>query len=456
MVLTLLVGADGSVSRERAVDWATELFNVASLTGLPASTQEGALIALARLDTDRAVQLFRRQVLPPEGASEDARTYAALALFPSLWARDGKDSILTIEDLAAWLGSTGEYPYRAVGTVIPELAKVDQLLGRKLFFEAIRYFGIERKFPGSNRAYVDFLVSVSGMPHDEVFRSAVAKAVEAIEKSNPPPGQKAIQMEVRTAKGTEVFFSEREYLLYKLLPLIQELDAKWYERVVESKPALRGRSAPSGNNSTQFENGAILRADEPALSPMRVREALDSGLIARAVEVSRTDPKAAFSIASAILTPHMRDIALASILPRYSDVDRDQSAGTLKELQKRADSMQASPAKLALEVKLTDALFALNLESEAIALSQKAMDLGLEMFSLDRISHPGKLPFGTQGFDSLLDLAGILGRRLGSAEAEQQIRQVRVDALKACMLAVFARGLGDAEQVRRVDAPSAE
>jgi hypothetical protein len=88
--------------------------------------------------------------------------------------------------------------------------------------------------------------------------------------------------------------------------------------------------------------------------------------------------------------------------------------------------MKASPAKVAIEVKLADALFALNLESEAMTMSQKAMNLGLEIFRLDRLSHPGKVAFAADAFlDSLLDLADILGRRVDPATAAQQIREVR-------------------------------
>lgn len=101
------------------------------------------------------------------------------------------------------------------------------------------------------------------------------------------------------------------------------------------------------------------------------------------------------------------------------------AAATATKLEKRVDSMKASPAKVAIEVKLADALFALNLESEAMTMSQKAMDLGLEIFRLDRLSHPGKVAFAADAFDSLLDLADILGRRVDPATAAQQIREVR-------------------------------
>ena len=139
------------------------------------------MVALARLDIGRAIELFKQQTVPSENASEDTRTFSALALFPALWRREGKDSIITMENMAAWLGSTGAYPYAAVGKVIPEIAKTDRLLARKFFLEAVGYFGIEKKFSDSNRAYVDFLVGLNGIPHDDAFRGAVAKAIEAIE-----------------------------------------------------------------------------------------------------------------------------------------------------------------------------------------------------------------------------------------------------------------------------------
>jgi hypothetical protein len=277
-VLTLLVGAAASVPPERAADWAVDLFNVAKFTGFPDSAQESAMTTLAKVDTERAVQLFREQVVPPEDANEDSRIFATVVLFQALWAQKGKDSILTIENLAAWLGSTGEYPYSAVGTVIPELAKTDPLLSRSFFLEAVRHFGIERKFPDSNRAYVDFLVSLRGLPHDDVFRSSVAKAVDAIENSSPSSGQKSIQIKIQTTKSTQLFYSEKEYLLYKLLPVIREMDPKWYGRILESNPSLRGRPDLPDDEGMRFESGVVAQTNDSAT----VAEAFDSSQIQRA------------------------------------------------------------------------------------------------------------------------------------------------------------------------------
>ena|SRR5436305_892794 len=89
-VLSLLIGANGSVQSERLTDWAIELFNAADSTSAPDSAQESAMVALARVDAGRAVEFFRQQKVPSEKASEDTRTFSALALFPALWAREAR------------------------------------------------------------------------------------------------------------------------------------------------------------------------------------------------------------------------------------------------------------------------------------------------------------------------------------------------------------------------------
>lgn len=56
-------------------------------------------------------------------------------------------------------------------------------------------------------------------------------------------------MKIQTAENTQTFSAEKDYLVYKLLPLVHELDPKWYEGIVESNASLRGRPLLTGEES---------------------------------------------------------------------------------------------------------------------------------------------------------------------------------------------------------------
>src|SRR6266566_3677805 len=96
------------------------------------------------------------------------------------------------------------------------------------------------------------------------------------------------------------------------------------------------RAATTPDLGIRFESGVIAQAGDSSTS---VREAWDTSQVTRAVDLARTDAKGAFEVANAISTQHMRDIALASILPRYSEIDSERSMTTVRELQKHLDSM---------------------------------------------------------------------------------------------------------------------
>src|ERR1700744_6062282 len=90
--LLLLARSAEPLSKNKARDWAVELFDVAQKAGTrdAGSFQKNPLVILSRIDSSAAAELFRQQILPKrEPGVEDPRPYGAEALFPALYETRG-------------------------------------------------------------------------------------------------------------------------------------------------------------------------------------------------------------------------------------------------------------------------------------------------------------------------------------------------------------------------------
>jgi hypothetical protein len=261
--------------------------------------------------------LFTLQKLPDDGDAEDYRTYAATALFPALWSKLHSESLGTMDSIAGWLGSTGEYPYTAIANLILEIFPIEPTRAQQFFLQGMRLFRSGKTFPDSNRMYVDFLIKTKNIPNPSMLREAIQQAVDAIDHPSPLRPRKEYGLRY-TKTGLRAFVSEEDYLLSRLLPLIKESNEMWFMDVMKSHPSLRGDEGIS-EGSSRTAVGALVK--DTGIPQRRVREAMDTMQIRRAVDIARTDPKQAFAIVNAISSPQLRDIGLASILPRCVEIE---------------------------------------------------------------------------------------------------------------------------------------
>ena len=443
IVLQLLLASAKSTDPERVRGWAIELFNVGPKLGPNReAAQKNALVPLSSVDPVRAAELFPLQKTPDPGDSEDNRIFAAEALFPALWSKLHTGSLNQIESLASWMGSTGEYPYTAIGDLALEVEPVEPAVAQELYSQAVHSFEVGATFPLTNKTYVEFLLKTRQIPSRTLLRKGVQDALDAIDKSVPLPSLKGIRIEVQTKDGTRAFGSEKDYLLARLLPLIREIDESWFASVLKTHPTLKADDAVSEKEAATAVGAIVQDASTPQ---HQVREALDTMQISRAERMSGQDPKAAFALVNTISTPELRDIGMASVLPNYVQVEPKGALEEAMSIEKRIDRLPPSPAKLQLEVKMTDALFALKLNSEATARSRKAIDLGTELFRESRLSNPHQIAVTTIGFDELVDLAQILGHWDPIGDTAQQIRGIQDGTLRGSMLAFYGRGLAQHE-----------
>ncbi|HLH39375.1 MAG TPA: hypothetical protein VKX39_09535 [Bryobacteraceae bacterium] len=447
LLMTLAYAAVG-INRELVAPWSVELFYFADKNLPPdnnrAAIKKNALTALAQVDPNRAADLFTQLDLPPRPlASEDVRSFAARTIFAKLWEADGGiKSLEKIERLANWLGETGQYPYSAMAGIILKTAEKDQEKAADLFAEAQGFLQRDPGFPVTNKQFVeDFLLRTWKIPDKGILASAIASALASIERAEKSNHTSA-KVEIFASQGKVALHSEGDYLVYRLLPLVQALDAKWADQLRDKYK--EAASAPNDSLDSPSPAAVAVSPDGSA-SDAAMRNALDRGTVARVSQLAASDPKRALQLALSISDPSERSIALASVFPTYAKIDAAGSDTGLEALSKQLDSMDSGIGKLQVMTALIEADFALKKNKDAVAMIGRAFDLGSELVARDLEANPGEMLYLAPGVDELTRITEDTAKRPSvKFDILQKVRRASPDLLRARLLVAAARGIAAA------------
>ena len=143
--------------------WALEMYDLATKE-MPRGQmnreagRKNALTILCLTDAERAAEHYLE--LEPSVAhqpNEDPRIDLARHLFPRLWAKQGMRALPTIQRFAEFTSRTGQYPYVAMGHILPQIARVDRRAARSLFRAAVERLPNERSIWRTEDDYLSFL-----------------------------------------------------------------------------------------------------------------------------------------------------------------------------------------------------------------------------------------------------------------------------------------------------------
>ncbi|MFQ5777190.1 MAG: hypothetical protein ACE5IP_04200 [Terriglobia bacterium] len=435
----------------RANSWSLELFQIATNELAPgpyrAAMQKNALTTLARTDPMRAAELYTLQNPPARSGDslpgEDVRSFGARTLFPLLWAKQAEAALPKIEEIAVWLGSTGQYPYGAMTEIVLKVAETDPQKAAALFAQAVSFFPRDPGIGNTNRRYIGFLLRTWEVPGGGLLRQAIQEGLRALER-DADTRTTSLYAEVTTAQGSIRFESEAELLAYRLLPLIEQLDPDWAERVREDYPALRG--APPITLGARLNIAAALALQPGDRNPTAMGKALDEHRLMQITQMAERDPKAALETAFSIRDPDRRAIALARTLPAYATADKEQAEARLRQSARYLDSMEPGREKLRLLVALARGYFALERVKDANQATARALDLGEELFAQDLQANPGTMAYAASGSEEMTTLVQWAAKNSADPlTILSRIRQVRSELLRARLLVFFAQGLAEKE-----------
>ena len=451
MTLTDEAQAAARVSPERANRWSVEAFELSQQLpkgGNRAPIQKNALRALAVNDPDRALALYREQDLPAESAKpgepmgEDPRSLGEGTVFQPVLRHWGYPYVQKLEDLANYLASTGQYPYAAMAEIASDIGAKHPSEARKIISDASAGFLRDPGFLSTNEQFVQFIVATHRVASAPQIRREIQEAVPAIEKPENVFSRAKWLITVTTPAGTTTFNSEREVLLYRLLPLLRTYLPREARKIATQYPSLR--AAPVVNVDASIESAGAISMQGTSDNP-RMRRVLDESRLFHARELARSNPQQALRMAEQITDPGLKPIALVVLAPYFSSTDADRARAWMQSGKQAFSKAVDGKLKLRLATALASAYLEEHDPGQAEGFIEQAFHLGVSLFTASTKTNPQQFPYMARGYDELVHLTEITCK-LDPDEAGFLVgktQQVPNPHLRAALLIAAAEGLGE-------------
>lgn len=397
------------VDPNRAKTWAEEAFALTKKIAMGqfrAAMQKNALRILASVDPADAMRLYREQDLPsqwlkPDEMVEDPRALSDPSIFSVIWSSQDGKSLLELVSLAEYLGTTGQYPYHAMGEIAADLSNNDPRHGRAIVAAAIRAYQHDPGFSSTNSQFALFILRVRGSTNRRLLKKAVEVAVDGIQHPRTATRTRATyRLTVTTPLGSGEFSSEREYLLFRLLPVVRRVAPRLAEGLIEQYPALK--RAPAITEETPVQAAGAISQSGSAPNE-RMRATLDASLVFQASRVGESDSVQAIQLADQISDPVLKVLALVLIAPY--EKNKSKATKWLEAGEEELNSVSNNLEKLQLMTAIIKSEIRMGDLAGAGRMVDDALSLGEQLYETDRHAHPDELGYLITGADNLAQLA---------------------------------------------------
>ena len=439
-ILAFMAESVAPMSTENAQDWAIHSFRLSR--AINSGTQINSLITLSEIDPESVVKLLaeyetRRIPVPYQGI----QCSLSGPLFSALWARHGLDSLDEINQLAKTLGTNRYYPYNAVGDLLPRIHSRDKASVRRIYSNAMDFFDFDSSSYSDYHMLVDFILNTYNLIPKGELQAHLNSLVNSLLKLVEPKLANPILIKMRLKHRTLEFASERDLLIYRLLPLLRYASEASAESMLRDNMHLA--SYPVLDLRDDYGYGMV-RLGESVDSEDKNRATFDYFLLEEVEEkAEEMEPGEVLTLIDQIITPHIRQRALATILAKDLRSDLAEPKSILLDIQNGLASMKPSIVKLQLQVDLARAYLSRGLFDQGLELLSRALDLGLELYRIDQMENPTKPTNSTLAFDELLEVSSLMGRMVEYQPRNrlEWIRRIHSDVLKSYVLVFFAKGL---------------
>jgi hypothetical protein len=431
-------------ARELTTLWSKELFKEASAlppSGNRPAFKKNSVEALSAVDPVGAFKLLTRIDAPENNASEDLRASAAEEIFERLWEVKGQPALHAIKSKAREIGTTGEYPYLAMGLISTKLiGKAQADTAQTIFREALGFYDDGPRVRSADTQFVTYLkgswTSLPAALREESLRIVVAH----LTRERNPDANVTEMGRISTSKGIAFFHSAQMTLLYSLLPKIRELDPEWASHLEDEHSDLKQAAS---NGTFQYESNVKVVNEAGAASDQVAAvgdHMLQLGALSRIKAQAMTNPEEASQLLASVNDPELQAEALANLALGYATRDPRRASDLLVTAQKGADKLPSGLPKLRALTSLAESSAGLGDLQHAEDAMQKAFDLGEELVNEDRDMHPGESVDQTEAFEELASVTR-LGARVEFGATMRRLDHLRDDALRTFLLIAAAEGL---------------
>lgn len=415
--------------------------------------QKNAVLSLAKVDPDRAFELFERIDLPYPGSdgyvTEDVRADGARKLFAELWRRRGPGALEKLRAQAQHLGNTGQYPYLAMAPIISDVARSSPLLAQSLFTEAVESYGRGDRVRLSDQEFASFVRQMWEVVPRPSSVEALRILVERLLRRTKTPTNETVLMRAYTEKGVSQFHSSEDFLLFELLPLIRQTDPEWARRIVEGRPAL-AEAPPMASSSGRMEGVVIRGRASPAELSAMTNRGMERSRLHDIEETAQNDPETTLGLSMSLTSPDIRSVALSRVALALSSSADARAREVADQAKNLIDGIQDKGGKVRALVALAETAANIGDSKTFRESVKKAFDLGTEIFQQDLDVHPGKAAIFATGFDDLARLTAV-AVRFDRDTTLQYLASLRNEQLRAHLLvdaALTLHKLQTAEKAR--------
>ena len=413
MQLLRLINVGGKIHQSSAKSWAEEAFRTSGQVSISLNRlllQRNVVVALAPYNSKRALQMLREMDLPvpnKEGVMpEDLRVSAAGPAFRSYWKQVGRPGLPALRALAIQMGDTGQYPFSAMLPIILELSKREPLQASSLIAEAQRFYDRGSR---SNSADGDFVAFIEALAPDlshEELRSLLESAVNKLAEKKKTDG--SFHVQVYTNKGSAIFDSKSDELLFEILPLIAEIDPQWDKRLRSEDQQLAQAAGVSGVIQ-RTEAVSVYGTSDATVIARLSQEGMERARLNDIAGMAMEHPAQALALASSISDSGMRSIALSDVATGYSKEDPQMASALLTQAKQSTLQLTNLSQREAALAALSRAASATRNIALFREIFERAFDLGEELFQEDLDSHPGQTALSADAYEDLSTLvqAGI-------------------------------------------------
>ncbi len=234
--------------------------------------------------------------------------------------------------MAEFTAQSGEYPYAAMGLLIPQVAPLNARDARQLFEDGLRHLPTANAIHRTHDAFFKFLRGGWPVASIRQRKEAVAAGISAIHKwvQEPPIAAGGrFYFEYNLPQRTIRLDSEEEAHIFELLPFVDQVDRRLGTRLRSQYPRLQ--TVPVPEIGAELWRSAVF-ASAGHDTPERVERGFAQNHLVFLAEWAQQDARRALDITLSTKDETLRWSALALVLPSLNKMDSAQAESWLREL----------------------------------------------------------------------------------------------------------------------------
>jgi len=375
----------------RAKEWCIELYNLASTEQDPklrTVAQKNAVTFLSYVDAPMAMELLTQisfqRPRPGQMVYEDPRYNAAEKTFVNYLKTAKPHDLGVIAAKAKFLGQTGQFPYRAVATIIDQFAK--QLTGEinVILKDALGFYATETGFYNRDE---EFLVLLQSLSHSTVIDQDVAAQAATTfvqHLKNDPiqlPGDYYGEVQLDSSGKVFPFTDRNAAFLFQAIPAIRQCNNSLATQLVQQDPKL---DQTTTTGKMRYVSGGFVQGDPTsAEAAQQHSQWVQESLVNRIKECQDSNPESAAQLAQRLSNSESRILGFSAVLSGLARTNREQARAIYQRQLSDLPSLTSSMSRFRAIAALVPPAYHVGDSKQYESLSAQAFDIGSRFFVED-------------------------------------------------------------------------